>query len=520
MTQRSTYLALLITAPLAFACSDPASEATSNGGSGVTSSSNASTAGSVTTSSTVSSASTSASTTSGATNTTGGMTTNGTTGAGPTTGSTTTDGAPTSGTATGTMTGSVGSTGGSGGSTSTDGGTTGVGGSGATGGFGGDVFVEDSGDDCEIGAVPEANTANSKLPDPFLKFDGTRMSTKAEWRCHRREIRSVMERYVYGEKPPKPETVTGTITDTQITVNVSQGGNSASFSAAVDLPSTGSPPYPVIIGYNSFGSISLDETLIKDEGVAIIRYNPYDAGAEGTGRQNKQGAFYTIHGATHAKTGLLIAWAWGVSRLIDVIEADGDQLLKMTGVGVTGCSRFGKGSFVAGAFDERIALGIPFESGTAGVPILRGIGKLEQSQSLSSAYGEQPWFGDDFQPFASNPNNLPLDTHGTVAMYAPRGLLILDNPHIANLGPKAAHVAALAGAEVFSALGVPGNIAYHSDTSNGTHCSVRSEYAEPLRQAIRKYLLGTGNEPGEIVANSTAMGNLNDWKDWETPTLD
>jgi len=59
---------------------------------------------------------------------------------------------------------------------------------------------------------------------------------------------------------------------------------------------------------------------------------------------------------------------------------------------VTGCSRFGKGAFVAGVFDQRISLTMPIDSGSAGVPIFRGI-PGEGAQSLSSAYSEQPWLG-------------------------------------------------------------------------------------------------------------------------------
>ena len=67
-----------------------------------------------------------------------------------------------------------------------------------------------------------------------------------------------------------------------------------------------------------------------------------------------------------------MAWAWGVSRIIDVIEQSGGSILKADAIGVTGCSRFGKGAFVIGAFDQRIALTMPIESGSAGVPIFRG----------------------------------------------------------------------------------------------------------------------------------------------------
>lgn len=51
----------------------------------------------------------------------------------------------------------------------------------------------------------------------------------------------------------------------------------------------------------------------------------------------------------------------GVSRMIDVIEASGAQIFVPTGIGVTGCSRSGKGAFIAGAFDERVALTIGHE---------------------------------------------------------------------------------------------------------------------------------------------------------------
>lgn len=207
-----------------------------------------------------------------------------------------------------------------------------------------------------------------------------------------------------------------------------------------------------------------------------------------------------------------------MSRIIDVIEQSDGSILKADATGVTGCSRFGKGAFVAGAFDQRIALTMPIESGSAGVPIFRGI-PGEGAQSLSSAYGEQPWLGDAFGSFTSSPTRLPVDTHQMVAMVAPRGLFIMDNPHIANLGPRSASVAALGGAEVYKALGAGENITYWSDVQDGSHCANRSEWRTPLQQNIQKFLLKTGNAPGAIRISSRALGNLAEWRDWQTPTL-
>jgi hypothetical protein len=397
-------------------------------------------------------------------------------------------------------------------------GTGGVG----TGGAGGDgatplaLFLEDEGADCQVASLPEAASLGSvaNLPDPFLKLDGTRMSIKAEWRCRRQEIKAQAEKYIYGEKPAAPLNVSGTVSSNSITVNVTDQGQSTSFTVTVELPSGGAGPYPAIIGL--MGS-PLDRTLLQDEGVAIITYDTAVIGSEAAQRASKSGAFYDIYGSD-STAGLLVAWSWGVSRIMDVLEQSGADVLKADAIGVTGCSRQGKAALAMGAFDQRIALTLPIESGTGGVPIWRGI-PGEAAQSPSSAYGETYWLGDAFGAFTSNVTTLPIDTHEVVAMVAPRGLFIMDNPHIVTLGPQSAHVAALAGAEVYEALGVGDNISYHSAIANGSHCALRPEWTEPLRRSIRKFLTKTGFDGGVISASGMATGNLADWRGWNTPTL-
>jgi hypothetical protein len=373
--------------------------------------------------------------------------------------------------------------------------------------------VEDEGADCPVATSSTIN--NSQLPDPFTRLDGTRISSRSDWRCRRAEIRELAERYVYGQKPAKPATVTGTVTSSSITVNVSDSGRSASFSAKVQLPTTGSAPYPAVFVVGGFGA---DTATIRAAGAAVISYDPLAVGKEGTARTNKQGAFYTLYGAT-SSTGLEMAWAWGVSRIIDVLESSGGTVLRADATGVTGCSRYGKAAFAIGVFDQRIALTMPIESGSAGVPIFRGLPGESGSQPLSSAYSEQPWLGDAFSAFTSNPNGLPVDTHEMVGMVAPRGLLIMENPHIDWLAARSGSVAALAGAEVYKALGAGDNITYWSDVSDGTHCASRSEWKTPLQQNIQKFLLNTGTAAGSFHISSKKAGNLSQWRTWQTPTL-
>jgi hypothetical protein len=242
------------------------------------------------------------------------------------------------------------------------------------------------------------------------------------------------------------------------------------------------------------------------------------------------GAFYTIYGNT-SSTGLLAAWAWGASRFIDVIEASDGSVINKDALAVMGCSRSGKSAFAVGALDERIALSVPFESGTAGVPAYRAVAQAEvgdngqPSQPLGAqgngAFNEQAWFGDAFLPFTTAAATTPIDTHEIIGMFAPRGLLILDNPFIGELTPRGAHAAALGGVEVFKALGVEANMTYLSTTSDGTHCRIRPEYQEPLRQAIQKHLFKNPAATGGTIQTTQTFATANraDWVDWQTPTL-
>jgi hypothetical protein len=98
---------------------------------------------------------------------------------------------------------------------------------------------------------------------------------------------------------------------------------------------------------------------------------------------------------------------------------------------------------------------------------------------------------------------------------------MMENPEIGELSSKYGHVAALAGAEVYKALGYGDNISYNSNipSTEGTHCSARPEWVAPLKDNIEKFLKKTGNAPGSISAASKQTGVLSDWRDWTTPAL-
>lgn len=386
--------------------------------------------------------------------------------------------------------------------------------------------VENTGIGCAVADLPDADALaqNSKFPDPFLKLDGTRLTKKSEWLCKRQEIHKQAEKYIYGEKPPKPDVLTGTVTNSKVSVHVEHNGKKIDFSADIVLPSTGQAPYPAIINLGQkggFGGITLGESRILSQGVAVIYYNHYELGVEGPVEASRglanPGKFYDLYGGFHS-AGLLMSWAWGASRILDVLEQAGSDIIDMSGIGVTGCSRNGKGAFTVGVFDERIALTIPHETSTGGVPALRIVDVLNTERTDHNYYGLN-WLSNNFEPFVLNANQLPIDTHSLVAMVAPRGLLVLDNPHQKQFSAPAGHTAAVAGLEVYKALGVADNLSYHSNVSDTAHCSYKNEYTTLLNQNIAKFLKHEDADTGTITVGSGGSGNISQWVDWTAPTL-
>jgi hypothetical protein len=369
------------------------------------------------------------------------------------------------------------------------------GGSGTGGGHITD-FVEDPSASCAVGAMPAMSSlmANDKLPDPFKKMDGTAMTSKSEWLCRREEILKQGYEFIYGEKPRTPASaVSGTVSSSSVSVMVSDGG-SASFTATVSLPTTGTKPYPAVITYSSVASNLTTE--MKNRGVAVINYDPYSVGSEQT---KGTGAFYSVYGKDHPG-GLLTAWAWGVSRILDVLEKN-PGTIDPKKIAVTGCSRFGKGALIAGVFDARVALTIPMESGIGGTPALRLIEQLDSysgSEWPYHAISYEPWFSPTkLGPFTNansasgdNTNKLPIDTHEMMALIAPRGLYIVDNPstNYAGLDKNSAYVTGSIEAKLFEALGVKGSFTYQA--ASGSHCQWRTPYTAPLVANIQKFLLG------------------------------
>lgn len=372
-----------------------------------------------------------------------------------------------------------------------------------------DTFKEDFRDECNIGNLPKTYS-NAKLPDPFTMLDGSPVSSLAQWKCRREELAALLEEFELGEKPRHPEKVSGSYANGKLTVTVTDKGKTISFNVSIAGAGTAQDPRPAIIGFSG-GSLGNSYAGL---GVASISFNPDDIAPESS---RGSGNFYKLYGSDHS-AGSLIAWAWGISRVIDALAITPEAGIDVHHLGVTGCSRLGKGALVAGAFDARIALVIPQESGSGGASNWRNAAQDNQAQPLSSACTEAAWFRSSLCNYQYNVNGLPTDHHFLTGMVAPHGLLVLDNTGWVWLGENASYANAMSTLEIFKFLGAEKDFTY-SKAANHMHCSFPAENTDEVQAFVKKYLLDDATQnTGKIEAKGVYY-NLADWQDWTTPTM-
>jgi hypothetical protein len=355
----------------------------------------------------------------------------------------------------------------------------------------------------------------TNLPDPFLMISGTRISKIADWRCRRAEISSQIQYWGTGPKgaPPAAANLKATFSGGKLTVTVTQSGATITLTSTISTPS-GAGPFPLVIGMNT-PTGSLPTSLFG--GVATMTFDSTQLVPDGFNVTRGAGAYFTMYPDKNA--GAMIEWAWGVSRLIDGLYATVSQnKIDLSRIAVTGCSYQGKMALYAGAFDERIALTIPEESGGGGEASWRFDATQTGTEDLEHAQGTA-WYASNLAQFknASAPK-LPYDQHELVAMVAPRAILAVENTGIDYLGAQGASVSMRAAKEVYKALGIADRLGY-TQTQAPAHCSFPTSVQGPDVQAfVNKFLLQQANA-NTNVARDSYNTDLTKWVTWTTPTL-
>ena len=287
-------------------------------------------------------------------------------------------------------------------------------------------------------------TLNYAIPDLMTFQDGTKVETAEHWTRRRAEIKGLYEYYMYGYLPDgSEETLTWTIEHNTLNITVAREDRSVTLNVPFTLPQGTAPQggWPYYVEYSWWGLNEAGQYAV-DNGYAAFAYSPYAVAADNT---SYTGAFYTLypygdHPTT--QTGVLVAWGWGISKIIDALEMGAGEALGVNPVNsvVGGVSRFGKSAAVAGAFDERIKICIPSCSGAGGLGMLRydcggktfdlsSLGYVNdqgtglwtngtcESFSVIRSSSERHWFNQNFR-LTPSPQMLPFDQHFLAALCA------------------------------------------------------------------------------------------------------
>ena len=361
----------------------------------------------------------------------------------------------------------------------------------------------------DIGKPGNANydetTANPypRLPDVLTMNDGSRVSTAAQWQKRRAEIKAVFDENVYGKYPAHIPAVTWNV-DSVETMTV-QGipaivkhvtghvDNSSYPRITVDIhadvvtPASGKgKKVPVIIGG---GSIRPRPVFARPPGQVVHQLSsPPDApdsaklllqhGWGFVGRNSNEvqadngaGLDKGIIGLVNKGRprslddwGVLRAWAWGDSKLLDYLQTDPD--VDGTRVGVMGHSRGGKAALVAMVDDPRFAISFISSSGAGGADLYR----RNYGETMGNIAGatEFHWFAGNFMKYAAvghSANEMPVDSHEFIALVAPRpifiggGALLTDPVYVpgdAWQDAQGMFMAAVAASPVWDLLGAKG----------------------------------------------------------------
>ena len=356
------------------------------------------------------------------------------------------------------------------------------------------------------------------LPDPFTFLDGRPVHTKGDWDCRAEQLRSLFQKYELGEKPPRPAVLTKTFSNDTLTITAGHGNNDTiEFSMPISYPENGTAPYPAMIVYDAL-------SIPAPDGVALITLDIDAIAVQNDASSRGMGLFFDLYG-TNASAGALMAWAWAVSRVIDVLEETPEAMLDLDRLAVTGCSRNGKGAMVAGAFDQRIALTIPQESGSGGDACWRVsrdmlVNHQLYTQTAWEIVTENVWFSTSFDPFAANNYTiglLPVDHHELVGLIAPRGVYSTSNIEFLWLGDQSNYDCMKSGNKIFQALGVADHQGFSQDGPHD-HCAFPDDQVGEIQAFYDKFLFGKSADTSVMETDGNWTYNAR-WAPWRVPRL-
>lgn len=346
----------------------------------------------------------------------------------------------------------------------------------------------------------EARVGSYTLPDPLVLSDGRPVRDRAAWDKKRRpEIVRLFEENQFGRSPARPRDMSFDVFDKgtpalgglairrQVTIYFSKDKSGPRMDLLLYLPAAAHKPVPVLLNLSftansnlvddpgikpgevwgrdkkripapkgmMFGRPDIKPFLAQGIGVATVYYGDIEPDFQGGARDGVRGLYLKPGQAEPAadEWGAIAAWAWGLSRALDYLETD--QGVDARRVAIFGASRLGKTVLWAGAQDRRFALVIASCSGEGGAALSRRwYGETIKHLVAPTRYPYQ--FAANYQKYADDPSQSPVDAHMLIALIAPRPLLLQTGDKDGWSDPRGEFLAASAAGSVYRLLGKQG----------------------------------------------------------------
>jgi len=287
------------------------------------------------------------------------------------------------------------------------------------------------------------------LPDPLVLANGKPVRSEKDWWKKRRpELVELFDREIYGRMPKHVPGVTWSVKEAREDV---VGGKPVVFRRLIGHVDNSSYPLvqvdieaelrtpkdakgvPVIVEFFPFefrgrfpappSPTWQEQVIAKGWAFAILSTSTIQAD---NGAGLTKGIIGLVNkGKPRAPDdwGVLRAWAWGASRLLDYLQANPEVDAKRAVI--EGVSRFGKAALVTMAYEPRYAIGFIGSSGAGGAALARR-NWGEKLENVAGS-GEYHWMAGNYIRYAADPlgpNDLPVDAHELIALAAPRPLFI------------------------------------------------------------------------------------------------